>query len=58
MKRTIIQVSEEQLEYLLDNMPPPSNDDPSWIPSLRERLTESLNDCRNEQGGSSVSDFS
>lgn len=56
MKRTIIQVSEEQLEYMLDNLPAPSENDSSEVRVLRDKLREALNECRVESG-KSVQDY-
>lgn len=57
MKRTIIQLSEEQLDYLLDSLPAPSEEESPIIRSLRERLQQALLELRQNQAGRAVADY-
>lgn len=57
MKRTIIQLSEEQLDYLLDSLPVPSEDESPIIRSLRDRLQQALLELRQDQAGRAVADY-
>lgn len=58
MKRTIIQLSEEQLDYLLDSMPIPTEDESPIVRSLRERLQQALLEMRQDKDGKAVADYS